>query len=86
MQRGTIPTNLSGTHIDLHDDTKSVLLTAYLSGFSTKSNLAREQATHVACAASLGLITTAMPDGRFGNIWRITPKGIQMFFEEGEGV
>lgn len=69
----------------LHDDTKTVLIAAYLNGFSTKSNMARKQATHVACAASLGLITTALPDGTFGNIWRVTPRGIEVFFvNEGE--
>lgn len=80
---GTTPTKNA---VQLHDDTKAVLVVAYLNGFSTKSNLAREQATHVACAASLGLITTALPDGKFGNIWRVTPKGISMFFHEGESV
>jgi hypothetical protein len=79
VKPGTTP-----TEIQLHDDTKAVIVVAYLNGFSTKSNLAREQATHVACAASLGLITTALPDGKFGNIWRVTPKGISMFFNEGE--
>ena len=69
------------TKEQLHEDTKAVILAAYLDGFSTKSNLAREQATHVACAASLGLITTALPDGTFGNVWRITPKGISVFYE-----
>lgn len=39
-------------------------------------------ATHVACAASLGLIATAMPDGSFSNIWRTTKLGVEVLFEQ----
>lgn len=74
-KRGTILTKF-------HKETLEVLYAGFHGGFSTKSNIAREQATHVACAASLGLISTALPDGQFSNVWRTTKLGIEVLFDQ----
>jgi hypothetical protein len=66
----------------LHEDTLRVLYRAFDGGFSTKSDFARAKANHVACAASLGLITTALPDQSFSNQWRTTEAGIKVLFEQ----
>jgi hypothetical protein len=57
------------------------LYRAFNQGFSTKSDFARAHANHVACAASLGLISTALPDGNFGNRWRTTETGLKVLFD-----
>lgn len=54
----------------------AVVLMAYLAPFRTKSDFAREQANHVAIAASLGLITVAQGVFTFTRDWRVTSKGI----------
>lgn len=53
-----------------------VLRRAWLSGFRTKSNFAREYADEVAIAASLGLISTKIGKDQFDKTWRITRKGM----------
>ena len=60
----------------LMDDTTTVLSTAYLSPFTTKSDFARAHATAIAYAACGGLLTARRPDGAWGNIWRITARGL----------
>lgn len=49
---------------------------AYLEGFTTSSNFARENAVFVAQAASLYYITTRRPDDFFDNTWRVTSLGL----------
>lgn len=53
-----------------------VLRKAWLGGFMTKSNFAREFANEIAIAASLGLITTKVGKDQFDRTWRITRKGL----------
>ena len=53
-----------------------VLRRAWLEGFRTKSNFAREFADEVAIAASLGLITTKIGKDSFDKTWHITRKGL----------
>lgn len=54
----------------------AVLKKAWLEGFRTKSNFAREFADEVAIAASLGLITTKIGKDHFDKTWHITRKGL----------
>lgn len=49
-------------------------------GTTTKSDFAREYATTLGEAASIGLITTETPLDGFGNVWRVTPFGLQGLF------
>lgn len=57
---------------------------AYLRPFLTKSDCARENATLVALAASLGLITSLYPGAAaYGNTWRVTPKGLRLLHKHG---
>lgn len=58
------------------DRVNVVLRKAWLGGFMTKSNFAREFANEVAIAASLGLITTKIGRESFDRTWRITRKGL----------
>ena len=60
---------------------REVVSQAYLEGIAVQSNTARSCAAEVACAASLGFITTKLPDG-FGRRWRVTPKGLR-WIEQG---
>lgn len=60
-----------------------ILEYAYLAGgFTTKSDFARINADAVAQAASSGFMTTYTPRDGFGNVWRLTPMGIQYLFQE----
>lgn len=61
-----------------------VVLKAYTSPFSVKSNFARENAGLVAKAASLGLITTQHLDGRFGSTWYVTVVGLDWLYLEAD--
>lgn len=45
-------------------------------GFTTRSDAARENAETVAEAASCNFIWTLTPRDGFGNVWRLTPKGM----------
>lgn len=47
-------------------------------GFTTRSDYARTSAESIAKAAVLGLITTQLPDGSFGNVWRLTVAGLEV--------
>ena len=49
---------------------------AWASPFTTRSDFAREWADDIAMEAILGNITTLNADGSYGNVWRITSKGI----------
>ena len=60
----------------LMDDTNTVLSTVHMSPFTTKCDFARTHATTIAYAACEGLLTTQRPDGAWGNIWRITARGL----------
>lgn len=60
---------------------QSVLRKAWLQGFRTKSNFAREFADEVAVAASLGLISTKIGKDRFDKTWHITRKGLDYLGE-----
>jgi hypothetical protein len=51
-------------------------------GFTARSDYARENAELVAQAACLGLLSTKLPDGSFGNIWRLTRKGYDTLFKD----
>jgi hypothetical protein len=54
-----------------------VLASAWHSPFTVKSDFARGQAIFVAVAASEGLITTREAAGLYGNVWRITARGLE---------
>lgn len=58
-----------------------VLKKAWLQGFRTKSNFAREYADEVAVAASLGLISTKIGKDKFDRTWHITRKGLDFIGE-----
>lgn len=58
-----------------------VLKRAWLVGFRTKSNFAREFADEVAIAASLGLISTKIGKDQFDKTWHITRKGMDYLGE-----
>lgn len=58
-----------------------VLKRAWLVGFRTKSNFAREFADEVAIAASLGLISTKIGRDQFDKTWHITRKGMDYLGE-----
>jgi hypothetical protein len=56
---------------------------AYLGGFSTRSDYARNNAEIVAQAACEGLITTKnVLTGLHGRHWLVTPKGLLKLFSE----
>jgi hypothetical protein len=59
----------------------AVLKRAWLVGFRTKSNFAREFADEVAIAASLGLISTKIGKDQFDKTWHITRKGLDYIGE-----
>lgn len=59
----------------------TVLRRAWLQGFRTKSNFAREFADEVAVAASLGLISTKIGKDKFDRTWHITRKGLDYIGE-----
>jgi hypothetical protein len=50
---------------------------AWTRGFTTKSTYARTHGIAVACAASLGYITTHEGMGRYGSTWHVTTSGIK---------
>lgn len=49
---------------------------AWRKGFTVQSQFFRDNAITVALAASMGLITTLLPNSSYGSTWRITPKGL----------
>jgi hypothetical protein len=55
---------------------------AWMQGFSTRSNYARENAEAVACAAGEGYITTRYEDGHYGTTWRCTARGMHILHKD----
>jgi hypothetical protein len=66
----------------MHQRKRTVLEAAWRGGFTTKSDTARAYADEVAWAASSGLISTEEEPGKFGRVWRITPPGLVLLWEE----
>ena len=60
---------------DTHDQINRVIQAAYMDGIYLQSNFARTNAHVVACAASMGLITTQTSLGQYSNRWRPTHEG-----------
>ena len=65
----------------MYNNITVVLKRAWLIGFRTKSNFAREFADEVAIAASLGLISTKIGKDHFDKTWHITRKGMDYLGE-----
>lgn len=65
----------------MYNNITVVLKRAWLIGFRTKSNFAREFADEVAIAASLGLISTKIGKEQFDKTWHITRKGMDYLGE-----
>lgn len=66
------------------DLTLDTLRHAYVSGgFKTKSDYARNHATLVATAASLGFISTILPGDIATDTWRVTSKGLTLLEKHG---
>jgi hypothetical protein len=59
-----------------------VVSQAYETGFATSSNFAREKASEVAMAASLGFITTRISTNLYGRMWRPTIAGLRFLNEQ----
>lgn len=79
-RQNTTPAAIGPKRIE--ENLKRVLHEAWLAGFTTKSDFAREYATFVAMAASSGLITTQIMPQVFGNSWTITSKGLVVLEDE----
>jgi hypothetical protein len=60
----------------IDENLRTVLHEAWTTGFTTKSDFAREFADFVAMAASMGLITTRINNQVYGKQWQITSKGL----------
>lgn len=54
---------------------------SHFSGFTTKSDLAREHADIVAMLACSGLISTSAGGGDWTNFWKITPPGLDFLMQ-----
>jgi hypothetical protein len=65
----------------IEGDLAPILFKAWQTGFAVQSNFARENAGHVAMAASMQLITTRVTEGVYSSIWQITAKGIRLLNE-----
>ena len=50
---------------------------AWRKPFTTKSETARYAADIIGICASEGLITTAIEQGRYGNLWLVTEEGLE---------
>lgn len=59
---------------------EEVLRRAYVDPFTTKSDFARANASHVAAAACDGLISTKITANAYGHKWQITPLGLSYFW------
>lgn len=57
-----------------------VIERAWRSGFSTKSDYARQNADYIAIAAQQRLLTTRTTDGMYGRSWYATPKGLTLLW------
>jgi hypothetical protein len=58
-----------------------VVSRAYEDGFATSSNFAREKASEIAMAASMGFLTTRIATNVYGRIWRPTINGMRFLNE-----
>lgn len=72
----------------LHEDgmaeaLRPLLREVWMHPFKTRSNSAREFASDIAVAASMGWITTRVHGQGWGDWWRITGRGLAIL-EEGE--
>jgi hypothetical protein len=59
-----------------------VLFNAWRLPFTVQSDFARSFAGEVAMAASDGLITSHEKQGVYGRVWRITPRGLELLWQE----
>ena len=75
------PLDVDGFEED--EDLYTTVLEAWHGGFSLASDFAREYKEHVGIAASLGLISTRMPDGSYGRLCLSTEKGVRFINEQG---
>lgn len=66
---------IDGIDISLSDKLDALISLAYMDGVFIQSNYARTCPEVLACAASMGLLTTENPDGSYGRIWRPTHEG-----------
>ena len=57
------------------DAIDQIIQVSYMGGIAIQSDYARQKASAVAAAASLGLITTEESDGTYGRVWRPTHCG-----------
>lgn len=57
---------------------------AWKGGIALQSQFFRDNPKVVALAASLGFITSVEPSGNFGGVWRITPSGCSILFQQKE--
>jgi len=62
----------------------TVLERAWKSGITLQSDFYRKNSLAVALCASLGHISTIDHEGDYGNVWRITPVGLQQLHSETE--
>lgn len=62
------------------DELIEVLSAAWKGGFKTKSNLARKRATTVSAASERSLITTRTGPSSYGEVFFITPKGLDVLW------
>lgn len=63
-----------------------VVLEAFTRSFSVQSDFARANASYVAMAASLGLISTKVHNNIFSSEWRPTVKGLTWLDKQGVDV
>lgn len=54
----------------------TVVQTAKIKPYTTKSDFARTWATHIALAAVEGLISTRLTEEKFTNVWMVTADGL----------
>lgn len=59
-----------------------VLTRAYDFPFTIQSDFARSHADVVGVAASLGFLTTILPDGTPTREWRVTPRGLRFLLSQ----
>jgi hypothetical protein len=66
----------------MSQDAWDVVLHAYeMGGFTTRSDYARANMEGVAAAACMGLLTTELPRGGYGSVWRPSARGVRKAFE-----
>lgn len=59
----------------------TVVQTAKIKPYTTKSDFARTWATHIALAAVEGLISTRLTEEKFTNVWMVTADGLDWMSE-----